>query len=252
MKQHPSDIASEVSPIDVGTLTDHQLLQVLLGERAPPLESLGTLGDLSRASLPEIMARGVPEADALILLATFELGRRSRRGGPLPQTLHAPEDAYELLLPQLEDSEREKFLVVVLDVRNRPRHVAQVALGSVDHCIVDPRDVFAPAIREHGTAVLIAHNHPSGDPTPSREDVELTQRLVHAGELIGMPVLDHMIIATGPLVGARKFVSLAEVGVMLGGRIVRPRKKRKESVSEGASSRPLRRAGKRGARKKKT
>ncbi len=225
---------------------------MLLGERAPSLDSLGTFTELARASLPELVLRGIPEHEALVLLATFEVGRRSRRGGPLPQTLHAPEDAYELLLPYVEDSEREKFLVVVLDVRNRPRHVAQVAQGSVDHCIVDPRDVFAPAIREHGTAVLIAHNHPSGDPTPSQEDVELTQRLVHAGEIIGMPVLDHMIIATGPLVAARKFVSLAEVGVMLGDRIIRPRKRRSKALaSESSGARPRRRAGKAATRRKK-
>ena len=240
MTQHPSDTDDEITPIDIARLSDHELLRLLIGEQGPAIAD--PLSDLARASLPELLARGLSERDALILLAIFELGRRSRKGGPLPQTLHAPEDAYAFLLPQLEDAERERFVVVVLDVRNRPRHVAQVAEGSVDHCIVDPRDVFAPAIREHGTAVLLAHNHPSGDPTPSREDVELTQRLIHAGEVIGLPVLDHIIIATGPLVGERKFVSLAEVGVMLGGRIVgRSRKRRKASVSDGVASHPRQR-----------
>lgn len=237
MKQAPSNTDGELGITGVSPLSDRDLLTLLLGEHGK-LTERSSLSDLARASLPELMALGLPEAQAVRLLAVFELGRRSRKGGPLPQTLGEPDDAYALLYPHLEDALGERFMVVVLDVRNRPRHVAQVAQGSVDHCVVDPRDVFAPAIREHGTAVLIAHNHPSGDPTPSPEDIELTQRLVHAGDLIGMPVLDHVIIATGPHVDERrKFVSLAALGTMLGGRVASSREarkpRRKASVSEG-------------------
>ncbi|MBC7794852.1 MAG: JAB domain-containing protein, partial [Clostridia bacterium] len=139
---------------------------------------------------------------------------------PAPKALHKPEDAYNLVMPLIDDPNREHFVVIVLDVRNRPRGIARVGTGAVDHCLVDPREVFAPAIRLSGTAVLLVHNHPSGDPTPSIEDIELTQRLAHAGDLISMPILDHLIIGTGPHVNeARKFVSLAEVGHMRAGRI---------------------------------
>lgn len=250
MMQHTSDLdlalvacdegRDELLPLDVSRLSDGELLRLLIGKPSPVVGD--SLNELSRASLPELMARGISEHDAQIVFATFELGRRSRKGSPLPQALRTPDEAYAYVLPHLEDAERERFVVIVLDVRNRPRHLARVAEGSVDHCMVDPRDVFAPAIREHGTAVLVAHNHPSGDPTPSREDIELTRRLVNAGDVIGLPVLDHLIVATGPLAGERPFLSLAETGVMLGDRVIgESRKQRKAAVRDSEIPRRRRR-----------
>jgi len=114
---------------------------------------------------------------------------------------------------ELAGSERECFVVVVLDIKNRPRHVSTVFVGSVDACPVDPREVFTPALRERGSAILVAHNHPSGDPTPSPEDLILTERLVEAGATLGIPVLDHIVVGRRKDGGPR-FVSMAERGLL--------------------------------------
>jgi DNA repair protein RadC len=197
-------------------LSDRDLIQLVTGEASHG--AAGSPFELAAMSLTELEALGLSRKGAQRLRASFELARRSRVAQPLPATVRVPEDAYACLAPLIDDAEREHFAIIVLDVRNRPRRVARVAQGSVDRCHVDPRDVFAPAIREHGTAVVVAHNHPSGDPTPSPEDIALTRRLVQAGALLGLPVLDHLIIASGPYVREnRPFVSLAEAGVMVAG-----------------------------------
>jgi len=108
----------------------------------------------------------------------------------------------------LQDLDSERFLVVILDTKHRPMGFAEVARGAAESCPVDMREVFRPAVLLNGSAIIVAHNHPSGDPCPSREDLVLTQRLCEAGVLLGMMVLDHLIIA-GP-----RCVSLATLGVM--------------------------------------
>ena len=134
----------------------------------------------------------------------------------MPTTaVREPGDAYRCVARHFNGMERESFVVVVLDVKNRPRHVATVAQGSVDICLVDPREVFAVAIRERGTAVLVAHNHPSGDPEPSGEDLLLTERLAEGGVILGIPVLDHIIVGRKTAQN-NGYVSLAERGLMPG------------------------------------
>ncbi len=174
---------------------------------------------MSAMGAAELEAAGFSMAAARRVLGAFELGRRARTNKTPPPAMASPEDAYACVAPLLDDAAHEHFVVVVLDVRNRPRHVVRVAMGSVDRCAVDPREVFAPAIREHGSAVVVAHNHPSGDPTPSFEDIALTQRLARAGELLGLPVLDHIIVGSGPFVRqSKQYVSLAEMGILGGDR----------------------------------
>src|SRR5438045_1230122 len=118
-------------------LSDRELLRLLAGEDVA-MTAIGSLAELVDLSLPELQARGMPRQAALRLLASFELARRSRVGRPLPRALHAPEDAFACVAPLIDDAEREHFVVIVLDVRNRPRRVARVAQGSVDRCVVDP------------------------------------------------------------------------------------------------------------------
>lgn len=201
-------------------LCDHDLIGVLLRDAAalPSLleaDGSGLLASLARHRVPELIAMGLTRADAESLAAAFELGRRVRAPPRANVALDAPGAAFAFVAPMLVDEEREVVLAVVLDIRNRPTHVARVAQGGVDHCAIDPREVFVPALRERGSAVLLAHNHPSGDCTPSREDLELTRRLMAAGALLGLPLLDHLIVASGaPVDGAQPFVSLASLGVI--------------------------------------
>lgn len=198
----------------VERLSDGELIELVAGEALRSGVELNA-HRVAELSEPELVEQGMTVSGARRVRAAFELVRRSSITRAPPPTLATPEEAYTCVQPLLGDVGHEHFVVLVLDVRNRPRRIVRVAKGSVDRCAVDPRDVFAPAIREHGSAIIVAHNHPSGDPTPSFEDIALTQRLMRAGELLGIPVLDHLIVASGPFVRSRRrFVSLAEMGVL--------------------------------------
>jgi DNA repair protein RadC len=131
-----------------------------------------------------------------------ELTTRKYRGKP-PAPIRGPEDALRVLRPRFKNQEREIFLVVLLNARHEVMSVETVSIGSVNSSIVHPREVFKPAIVQSATSVLLAHNHPSGDPEPSEEDLSITKRLVECGELLGISVLDHVIVATRGLVSFR-------------------------------------------------
>jgi DNA repair protein RadC len=122
------------------------------------------------------------------------------------RNVKSPEDAYKLLKQLLVEADREHFLVVCLDTKNQPTAINICHVGSLNASIVHPREVFKSAILSNSASILVAHNHPSNDPTPSREDLEVTKRLVEAGKIIGIDVLDHLIVC------ADKFVSLKEKG----------------------------------------
>jgi DNA repair protein RadC len=128
--------------------------------------------------------------------------RRLRPG----DAILGPRDVYRHLHPRLRDARCERFLVLVLDGRHRLVREFQASQGTLTASLVHPREVFRPALVESGAAVVLAHNHPSGDPTPSPEDRSITERLVRAGHLLGVPVVDHVVVAE------RGFTSLREEG----------------------------------------
>ena len=117
-------------------------------------------------------------------------------------------DAYQLVRQQLEDSDREVFLLVMLDTKNHIIGINTVSIGSLNASIVHPREVFKAALLANACALVFAHNHPSGDSTPSREDLEITRRLKEAGDLLGIRVLDHVIVGFG------NYYSMADKGDM--------------------------------------
>jgi hypothetical protein len=116
---------------------------------------------------------------------------------PRPRALRGPEDVTEHMGRHAAGLSYESFWVIGLDVRGRPLGTFEVARGTLTACLVHPREVFAPMMALRAASVILVHNHPSGDPKPSREDVELTKRMRDAGELVGFPILDHVIIAAG-------------------------------------------------------
>ena len=118
--------------------------------------------------------------------------KRTARGAPC---LRCSAEAYEAIGASLARRTQERFWVVALDARNRPLSRHLVAQGSLASCMVHPREVFAPLVRRRAAAAILVHNHPSGDPTPSPEDERLTERLVEAGRLLGIAVLDHLVVA---------------------------------------------------------
>jgi len=162
------------------------------------LAKFGDLKTLAGASLEELsQVKGIGLAKASQIQAAFELARRLERyaedaGKPLIKT---PENVAELLKSSLKGKKREHFMVVLLDTRSRLIKVCQISVGSLDSSIVHPREAFKEAISASAASVILAHNHPSGDDTPSEDDIKLTKRLADAGELMGIEVLDHIIIA---------------------------------------------------------
>jgi len=170
------------------------------------LKEMGGLAGLARADVHHLVGlRGVGQAQAARIAGIFALARRlhRRRGRVLPR-LTSAKDVYRLVAADLVGFPQERFLLLCLDGKNRLLRLHQVSLGTARTALVHPRDVFFPAIAARALAVVLVHNHPSGDPRPSREDLDLTDRLRRGGELLGIEVLDHVIIGDGA------YVSLAE------------------------------------------
>jgi DNA repair protein RadC len=187
-------------------LSDAELLAVVLGTGAPGdpvavvaqrlLERVGGLAGLQRAGLAVISdSPGIGTTKACRLRAAIELGVRA---SSRPLHKHAPircsNDVAAALRPRLRDEGREHFFALALDVRQRPIAEILVAVGSLTACAITPGDVFRQVLREPAAAVIFVHNHPSGEPAPSSEDIQLTERLRQAGALLGIKVLDHVVL----------------------------------------------------------
>lgn len=122
-----------------------------------------------------------------------------RYSGPAihAKTLRSPEDSARILRDIVDGDEREQFVVIMLDARHKPTGYRVVSIGTISASLVDPKEIFGPALLCHAAAIVIGHNHPSGDPSPSAEDHQVTQRLVNAGKIMGIPVVDHVIVGNG-------------------------------------------------------
>ncbi len=170
------------------------------------LAGFGGLGGLSRADFSQLTSeRGLGPAKAAQILAALELGRRLMAESPEERwQIRAPSDAAHILMPVIGHQEQEHFVVLYLDTRNRVTDRETLYKGSLNTSLVRTAEVFRGAVRRNCAAVIVAHNHPSGDPNPSPEDVALTRRLVGAGKLLEIAVLDHLVI------GENRYVSLRE------------------------------------------
>jgi DNA repair protein RadC len=163
------------------------------------------LTELAVSSAGELREElGLAPGAAARLAAAFELGRRVRAPRTRRVSLASARRVFDLLQPQLSGLEQETFLALLLDGKHRLRRAVSVSVGTLTTSLVHPREVFRPAIRGAAAALIVAHNHPSGDPEPSLEDVEVTRRLVEVGELVGIPLLDHVVL------GDRSYVSLRD------------------------------------------
>lgn len=191
----------------VETLTDKELLAAVLGtgfsgtsvrEVAASVLAEGTLEALAKMPARELRRfRGLGTARAAQLLAALEIGRRVYgRVGLAERPIRTPQD----LLPLVEHfahASKEHFIAVLLNTRHRPIAVEVISVGSLATSIVHPREVFRPAIERGAAALLLVHNHPSGEVSPSEDDLEITHRLVRVGETVGIEVLDHLILGSG-------------------------------------------------------
>lgn len=196
-------------------LATTELLALVLGTADAPglsadlLDAFGSLHQLAQASKTQLMkVRGIGEAQAGRLVAMLELSRRLQ-GPPAGERLRvtSPADGANLLLGRMAHLQQEELWVILLDTRNRVLDISTIYRGSLNTSVVRIGEVFRPAVAAPAAAVIVAHNHPSGDPSPSPEDINVTRQLVKAGKLLDIELLDHLIIGNGI------FVSLKERGL---------------------------------------
>jgi DNA repair protein RadC len=204
------------------SMSDGQLLAIILrtggnGKSAmdTAIELIGTLGGLKQieeATLAEICAvRGVGRAKAAQLKAALELGKRLvREPRSRRPSFSTGGEVYSHFHPVFRNLRKEVFYCLLLDVKNRLIREHRVSEGTLTSALIHPREAFREAIRESAAAVIFVHNHPSGDPSPSREDIAITGKLEDAGEAVGIRVLDHVIIGDG------EYASMLEKGYLRG------------------------------------
>ncbi len=164
------------------------------------------MSGLSRITFDDLCAqKGISEAKACQLLAGIELGRRVASLTPEDRpVMGRPADIANLLIGEMTALDREHLKVVLLNTKNQVMGMEQLYSGSVNAALVRPAEVFASAVRRNFPAIAVVHNHPSGDPTPSNEDVQITKRLVEAGELLEVDLVDHVVIGQGRYVSMRE------------------------------------------------
>lgn len=168
---------------------------------------IGYLADASVKDLTEI--RGIGDCKASQILAALELGKRLRRMGVFDKVrVTSPEVVANLVMEEMKFLQKEHFNIVILDTKNQIISIENISIGTLNASIVHPRDVYKAAIQKNGNAIILVHNHPSGDVTPSNEDINITKRLVEAGNLMGIKVLDHLII------GYETYLSMKEKNLM--------------------------------------
>jgi DNA repair protein RadC len=207
--------------LGAGALTAPELLAILLGTGSASEDAMGlarrllepTGGTLRRlaARPPAELQRtpGVGPAKAARLLAAFELALRlDREARPAQPRITSPADVIRVVGPALRDLAVEEFHLLALDTRSRVLRDVLVTRGLLDSSLVHPREVFRAAIAEAAAGIILVHNHPSGDPTPSAEDRAVTRQLVAAGQLLDLPVYDHVIVA------GDRHVSFATAGLL--------------------------------------
>ena len=204
--------------LGAAALGDNELVAIVLGSGSRECGALelanrllaraGGLYGLTRAALGELhLVPGVGDARAAQVLAAVELGRRTLvRGTTDRPRLSTPRQLASYLLPQYGAGAVEQFGIVMLDTKHRIIRTKILSIGSLDTTVVHPREVFREATSASAAAIVLFHNHPSGDPAPSADDLVLTTRMVNAGDIMGIDVVDHLILAD------QRYFSLVEAG----------------------------------------
>ncbi|MFQ3542627.1 DNA repair protein RadC [Halobacillus rhizosphaerae] len=220
------DVPKEERPrerlIELGSphLSNQELLAILLGSGSRN-ESVMDLSQrllvhfegimlLKDATIEELTSiRGIGLAKAVLIISAIELGKRMQQMKPAERyMIRSPEDGADFVMEEMRDLKQEHFICLFLNTKNQVLHRQTIFIGSLNASIVHPREVFKEAVKRSAASIICAHNHPSGDPTPSQEDIHVTRRLQECGKMIGIELLDHLVI------GDRKFISLKEKGYL--------------------------------------
>lgn len=197
---------AELLSIILRTGSTRQTAIRLADELLTRVEGLRGLSDVSVEELTKIP--GIGPVKAMQMVALSELTRRLYAAQHTRRKIDSADELVELLMPQMRFATKELFMLVLLNSQNQILATQEISKGTVNETIVHPREVFREAIRRNSTALVLAHNHPSGNPEPSKEDLEITRRLSEGGRLLGIEVLDHLIIGDG------QYVSLRERGII--------------------------------------
>lgn len=201
------------------TLTDEELLAIILRNGTPEenvlflskriLAHFKTAGGILNASSDELMSiKGVKEAKAAQILSLCELCRRINRFKRSEIKISSPKDCAEIVMDEMKNLKQEELKVIMLNKKNVVIADRVVFIGSLDTSIVHPREIFKLAVSNSASSIIICHNHPSGSPEPSKEDINVTLRIKECGRIIGIELLDHVII------GYNKYISLKEKGII--------------------------------------
>ncbi|MDD4801810.1 MAG: DNA repair protein RadC [Syntrophomonas sp.] len=201
------------------TLNNHELLAIILGKGTKEISALELanrlldtykgLRRLQEVSLEELrQEKGIGLAKAASIKAALEIGRRISIDVEIRNLIRSPLDVQKTLVQEMRVYDREHFVVLYLDRKGGLIVKEDISVGGLHSSIVHPREVFKTAVKRSAASIILAHNHPSGDPAPSREDIEITRRLVEAGHIMGIEVLDHVII------GENVYCSLKEKGLL--------------------------------------
>ena len=207
--------STRLKELGAGFLSNAELLSLLIKDTAKTsgyevaqellkkADGLAGIKNINLESFP-----GIGKGKALELLALLELAKRLGEKRKERSVITCPEDAADYAAPRLRYENREHMCVMLLNVKNHIIAWETISIGSLDASVVHPREVFRPAIIKGAASIILVHNHPSGDPTPSKEDLEVTARMVQVGRVMNISVLDHIII------GGDNFVSMKEKGAI--------------------------------------
>ena len=222
IKDYPQELRprERMEIIGAQNLSDRELLAIILATGSKDsnvlelaeaiLNKYGGFVGLVGLSQEELMENhGIGQAKAATILAVMEIGKRiSSKHLKYRPVITGVDDAVQLLMEKMRYLDREHFQAVLLNTKNAVLDIEDISIGTLNSSLVHPREVFKQAIKKSANVVLLGHNHPSGDPTPSPEDLQITKRLAEAGKLIGIEVLDHIII------GDRNYYSFKEQGLL--------------------------------------
>jgi len=215
----------KVERLGVCSLSDSELLAIFIRTGFPGknaiaiaadlLRECGGLGGLARCAPPEIQskAKGIGRAKSIELAAAFEIGKRLARGGSEAPVLDTPERIFDAFGQEFIALRKESLRAVLLDTKLRLIRMEEIALGSINECIAHPREIFRPAIVHSAYALVVVHNHPSGDPQPSQADRRMTASLREAASLLQINLIDHVIIGNGDG-GRLPYFSFRDAGLL--------------------------------------
>lgn len=202
-------------------LSDAELIAILLGTGTASMSAVdvaksmlqqagNNLDDLARFTVKDLMKiKGIGEAKAIAIVSALELGRRRKDSGATDRPkIAVSKDAYDLLRGDLIDIPHEEFWVLLLNRANRVIKKHKISLGGVHGTVADPKIIFKTALEELASGIIVAHNHPSGNLTPSQQDIDLTRKLKEAGKLLEIQLLDHLIVA------GKQYYSFADEGLL--------------------------------------